>query len=104
LRDRLKQTEEAQLVQAAEEEARARANKMLAERRRREQDLKSSRKNATSKTPRAERPAQNGILKNKEPSSKSSNVTLTQDQLSAILQTLSKVQGSSKDVKLDIGK
>lgn len=88
----------------ADREAKVRANKALAERMKRDRELKAD-------MMKQKHPS-NGILKNS--SSKTSKleavqnssdfVTLTQDQLKAILQTLSKVQGNENGVQLDVGK
>lgn len=87
----MKQDEADQLQQAAEREARLRANKLLMDRRRREADAKPTKTR--------------GILKHGTGlDSKSDYVTLTQDQLSMILKTLSQVQGSENSVELDVGK
>ena len=106
LRDKLKQAEAQQLLDEAEREAKIRANKALAERMKRDRETKAA------MLKRKQPP--NGILKNNTGASKSSipsaaenssdYVTLTQDQLAAILQTLSKVQGNESGVKLDVGR
>lgn len=106
MRDKLKQAEAQQLLDEAEREAKIRANKALAERMKRDRETKAA------MLKRKQPP--NGILKNNTGASKSSipsaaenssdYVTLTQDQLAAILQTLSKVQGNESGVKLDVGR
>lgn len=89
----MKQAEAERLLAETEREAKLRANRLLAERRRREKEAKAAAVNAPV----------NGILKHKHTDSSTNFVTLTQEQLSAILNTLSKVQGSSNEVNLDVG-
>lgn len=91
LRDRLKQAEAESLIEKSQHEAKLRANRMLAEKRRQEEVEKAQKKLQSTE-----------ILKSGDKTSKSGYVTLTQAQLSAILNTLSKVQGSTNEVNLDV--
>lgn len=90
LRDKIRQEEVEKEYEELEKEARRKANRMLAERRRKEEAMKQSKKI-------------NGILK--KTGKQSDYVTLTQDQLESILASLSQVQGSSKtgNVHVEIG-
>ena len=92
LRDRLKQAETDMLFEKSQREAQIRANRRIAEKLRQEEALKAAKKKP------------NGILKSGDGSNKSGYVTLTQDQLTTILNTLSKVQGSNDEVNLDVGR